>query len=144
MNRTDHLWVFVVVFKQLLFPPWPLKKKKRHCIKDNYEEKCRHLSELVVWDLKCSCWQFSHTVGHCGAGRFCSEPQRPAWRLRVLPYVGPLRCQQQMCWTTRLKPWTPCLGRGCVCEGYSHEWRSENLTHAHKKKKISSCLCVRS
>lgn len=69
---------------------------------------------LVVWDLKWSCWQFSFTVGHCGAGRFCSEPQSWAWRLRVLPYVGPYRCQQQMCWTTRLRPWTPCLGRGCV------------------------------
>lgn len=88
--------------------------EKGHRIEGNYIEKCRHLSVLVVWDLKWSCWQFSLTVGHCGAGKFCSEPQRWAWRLRVLPYVGPLWCQQQMCWTTRLKPWTPCLGRGCV------------------------------
>lgn len=69
---------------------------------------------LVVWDLKCSCWQFSLILGHCGAGRFFLEPQRWAWRLRVLPYVGPRWCQQQMCWTVRLKPWTPCLGRGFV------------------------------
>lgn len=85
-----------------------------HRIEGNYIEKCRHLSVLVVWDLKWSCWQFSLTLGHCGAGKFCSEPQRWAWRLRVLPYVGPHWCQQQMCWTTRLKPWTPCLGRGRV------------------------------
>lgn len=88
--------------------------EKGHRIEGNYIEKCRHLSVLVVWDLKWSCWQFSLTVGHCGAGRFCSEPHCWAWRLRVLPYVGPHWCQQQMCWTMRLKPWTPCLGRGSV------------------------------
>lgn len=99
---------------------------------------------LVVWDLKWSCWQFSFTVGHCGAGRFCSEPQSWAWRLRVLPYVGPHRCQQQMCWTTRLRPWTPCLGRGCV-----HGLLAGVKKYAVNKKKTTKscvlkyeCLCV--
>lgn len=112
--------------------------EKGHRIEGNYIEKCRHLSVLVVWDLKWSCWQFSFTVGHCGAGRFCSEPQSWAWRLRVLPYVGPHRCQQQMCWTTRLRPWTPCLGRGCV-----HGLLAGVKKYAVNKKKTTKKLRIK-
>lgn len=70
---------------------------------------------LVVWDLKCSCWQFSLIAGHCGALQVLFRaPTLWAWRLRVLPYVGPWWCQQQMCWTVQLKPWILCRGRGFV------------------------------
>lgn len=119
----------------------PCLLEKGHRIEGNYTEKCRHLSVLVVWDLKWSCWQFSLRAGHCGAGRFCSEPWRWAWRLRVLPYVGSHWCQQQMCWTMRLKPWTPCLGRGCV-----HGLLARVEKYAVNKKrlfiKVFKCLCV--
>lgn len=85
---------------------------------------------LAVWDLKWSCWQFSLTIGHSGVGKFCSEPQHWAWRLWVLPYAEPHWCQQQMCWTTRLKPWTPCLGRGCV------HWLLAGVVHSEQKKRF--------
>lgn len=110
----------------MFFPSWPLGKGTQ--IEGNYTEKSRHLSVLAVWDLKWSCWQFSLTVGRSGAGEFCSEPQRWAWSLRVLPYVEAHCCQQQMCWTTRLKPGTSCLGRGCA------HWLLASGVHSKQKE----------
>lgn len=64
--------------------------EKGHRIVGNYREKRRHLSVLVVWDFKWSCWQFPLTVGHCGAGRFCFGAPTPGSKAQ----------SAAICWTS--------------------------------------------